>query len=367
MPVIEAAVLEGPRELNIERVELDEPRSDEVLVDIRAVGVCHTDHARYAGEADIDLPAVLGHEGAGVVEAVGDRVSSVEPGDRVVLSVTTHCGSCGSCDRGEPFLCENDGPVHQGHMLDGTRRLSRDGESLSHFFAQSSFAERAVVPASTAVPIPDDVPLEAAALLGCGASTGIGSVLSTADVDPGSSVAVFGCGGVGMSALLGADAVGTSPLVTVDIAENRLEAAADLGATHTVNSAEEDPVERIEALTDGGPDYTFECIGNQQVQEQALASARSGGTAVMVGGAHGEERLGVHPRRDLLPGGKTIIGSVAGSLRPHYDIPRYARMYADGHLDLDALVTHTYDLDELDTAFERMEAGEGIRGVVTFD
>ncbi|WP_312621188.1 zinc-binding dehydrogenase [Haloarcula sp. 1CSR25-25] len=205
------------------------------------------------------------------------------------------------------------------------------------------------------------------ALLGCCASTGVGSVLSTATVEPASSVAVFGCGGVGMSAVLGGVTVGASPLVAVDMATNRLEMAAELGATHTVDPRSADVVEHVVDLTHGGADYTFECSGNQQAGEQALAATRKGGTVVMVGGGDPENSLSVHPNRDLVPGGKTIVGSVAGSLRPHEDIPRYARLCADGHLNLDALITHRYDLSKLPSAFETMAAGAGVRGVVTFD
>jgi S-(hydroxymethyl)glutathione dehydrogenase/alcohol dehydrogenase len=366
MRTVEAAVSYGPRELEITEVGLDDPEADEVLVDMRAVGVCHTDYARYANSQESGSPVVLGHEGAGVVKAVGERVTTLDPGDRVVLTVTTQCGSCGPCQRGEPFLCANDGPIHNGRMPDGTRRLSLDGAPVDHFFAQSSFAEQAVVPATTAVPIPDSVPLDVACLLGCGATTGIGAVLSTADVSPGESVAVFGCGGVGTSALLGAELIGASPLVAVDVDRRRLAAAADFGATHTVDPTDGNPVDHIETVTDGGPAYTIECSGAPQAQQQALAAVRKGGTAVMVGGGH-DNRLEIHPERDLLPGGKTVVGSVAGSVQPKHDVPRYARLYADGHLDLDVLVSQRYDLTELETAFEHLEQGEGLRGVVTFE
>jgi S-(hydroxymethyl)glutathione dehydrogenase/alcohol dehydrogenase len=367
MRTIDAAVLHGPRDLRIEEVSLDLPAAGEVRVDVRAAGVCHTDYHRYVGEMADAYPVVLGHEGAGVVEAVGDGVTGLSPGDRVVLTVTTCCGSCGPCCRGEPFLCANDDPVHRGRLLDGTRRLSLDGDPVDHFFAQSSFAQQAVVPATTAVPVPPSVPFEVAALLGCGASTGVGSVLSTADVEPGSSVAVFGCGGVGTSAVLGAAVVHADPCLAVDVVAERRETATALGATHAVDPERTDPVDRVRRLTGEGVDYAFECTGKPSVQTTALAATRPGGTTVMVGGGGGSDGPRLDARRDLVPGGKTVVGSVVGSLRPSADVPRYAQLYEQGVLDLDALVTRRYDLDDLSRAFADLKTGVGVRGVVTFD
>jgi S-(hydroxymethyl)glutathione dehydrogenase/alcohol dehydrogenase len=211
------------------------------------------------------------------------------------------------------------------------------------------------------------VPFDVAALLGCGGSTGVGAVLSTAGVEPGRSVAVLGCGGVGTSAVLGATVVGASPCVAVDVVSNRLATATRLGATHAVDAGVTDPVDEIRALTDGGVDYAVECTGRPRVQEQALAATRSGGTTVMVGGGSAEDPPRIDPERDFLPGGKTIVGSVVGSLCPHEDVPRYARLYEAGRLELDALVTHRYALADLPRAFENLADGVGVRGVVTFE
>jgi len=307
MREIEAAVLRGPETMQVETVELAGPEADEVLVDVRAVGVCHTDLHQYFGHGTVSYPIVLGHEAAGVVRETGVNVDRIEPGDHVVLVVITHCGRCQACERGEPYHCEDDLDIAFGGTLaDGTRRLSKDGEPINHFFAQSSFATEAVVPARTAVPIPDDVPFASAALLGCGASTGIGAVLNTAAVSPGSSVAVFGCGGVGASAIQAATAVGSTPVIAVDVVPEKLDAARTIGAKHAVDASETDPVGRIRELTGGGADYTIECVGDSDTIEQAIAAAREGGTATIVGSARGEESFAVDPRRDMLPGGKSI-------------------------------------------------------------
>lgn len=365
MRTIEASVLADTRDLETRTLGLDDPAGNEVLVDIRATGVCHTDHHVYAGNQSIPLPAVLGHEGAGVVEAVGSGVTSVSPGDRVVCAMTVWCGTCEYCATGRPYLCERSMAVsYGGTMLDGTRRLHDGDDPINHFFAQSSFATAAVVPANCAVPVPDDVPFEVAALLGCGASTGIGAVLNTAGAGAGDSIAVFGCGGVGMSAVMAADAISAGPIIAVDLVPDKLDVAVDLGATHTVDPEDEDPVDRIRELTGGGADYTFEFIGNPAVMTQAVESARMGATAVLVGAAGRDEAIPISGF-EFLPAGKTVRGSVGGSIRPPVDIPRFARMDAAGDLDLGALVSATYGLDELDDAFAAMEAGDVIRGVLT--
>jgi Zn-dependent alcohol dehydrogenase len=368
MRTIDAAVLDGPESIRIETLELADPQRDEVLVDVRAVGVCHTDIHQYLGDGEVSYPVVLGHEAAGVVRETGPGVSGLDPGDHVVLAVITHCGRCPACERGQPYHCENDIDIaFGGGLVDGTRRLSVDGEPVNHFFAQSSFATSAVVPAQTAVRVPDDVPFAPAALLGCGASTGIGAVLNTAGVEPGASVAVFGTGGVGASALLGARAVGATPRIAVDVVPAKLDAAADLGATHTVDASETDPVERVRELTDGGAAYTFECLGAPEVMEQTVAAAREGGTATLVGAHHGGETFAVDPWRDMLPGGKTVRGCVAGSMRPAVDIPRYVAMYRDGLLELDALVSARYELAEVESALQDAMEGTGFRTVLTVD
>ena len=361
MREIDAAVVRGPEEHAVEAVTLDDPESGEVLVDVRATGVCHTDYHAYTSERT-DFPIVLGHEGAGVVEAVGDGVSTVEPGDRVVLWVLPSCGDCEYCRSGRPYLCQARRET-RGRMMDGTRRLGRDGKAINHFYAQSSFASMAVVPERQVIPVPDEVPFEIGALLGCGVTTGLGAVSNITEVGSGESVAVFGCGGVGAGAVLAANAVSAGPIVAVDLDADTLETMAEIGATHTVDAGDEDPVAEIEALT-GGVDYAFECIGTPQTVQQAVASLGPGGTAAITGTSStppAEIDLGQFTK------GISVVGNIVGFTQPRVDIPRYAAMYQNGDLDLETILTRRYELDELDEAFAALDAGEGIRSVVRFD
>lgn len=368
MESIRAAVLREYEQLSIERVDLAEPAPNEVRVEMRATGVCHTDYGAYRGdEFQVPTPIVLGHEGAGVVEAVGDQVTTVEPGDNVVLWVLPTCGLCDRCEEGRPFLCQRKDDVKFSTLLDGTRRLSVDGEELNHFMGQSSFATKAVVSERSVVRIPDDATLESAALLGCGASTGIGAVMNTADVVAGETVAVFGCGGLGSSAIMAARAVSAGAIIAVDIDASKLDNAELLGATAVVNSAEVEPVEHIRTLTDGGVDYALEFVGNNpRVRKQAIESTRAGGTVVLSGAAGPAEQLEI-PIQNVLPLGKEIRGNLAGNTRPQQDIPRWIRLHEAGAIDLDRLVSKRYELAELENAFEDLEAGNVIRGVVTYD
>ncbi|MGQ4555334.1 alcohol dehydrogenase catalytic domain-containing protein [Halobellus sp. GM3] len=362
MTRITAAVLEEPRNLSIETLELAEPKAGEIRVDVRATGVCHTDHHRYVGTSEAPHPIVLGHEGAGVVDAVGDDVSSLSVGDRVVLWVLPFCRECAFCERGDPHLCERRSVVKQGTLLDGTRRLSRDGEAVNHFYGQSSFATHCVVAEQTAVKIPDGLPFPEASLLGCGATTGLGAVTNTAGVSAGEPVAVFGCGGVGSSAVLGAKLSGADPIVAVDVVDEKLSFIGDLGATHTVNSREIDPVDAIRDVTGGGVAYAFECTSRPDVVAQAIDAVRPGGTVVSTA-TSSADHFEIPP--GAFTAGKRIVGNVGGSLRPSTDIPRFAKLAASGRLPLGELVSQTYSLDQLDTAFERISDGNGVRSVIT--
>ncbi|ELY61987.1 alcohol dehydrogenase catalytic domain-containing protein [Natronococcus jeotgali] len=364
MTEITAAVLEGPRDLSIESIELAEPKADEVRVDLKATGVCHTDHHRYVGTSDAPYPIVLGHEGAGVVDAVGENVTSVEPGDHVVLWVLPFCRECAFCERGDPHLCSRRSAVKGGTLLDGTRRLSRGEEKVNHFYGQSSFASHCVVAEQTAVKIPESLPFPEASLLGCGAITGLGAVVNTADVSIGEPAAVFGCGGVGSSAILGASLAGANPIIAVDIEDETLATVADLGATHTINSSETDPVREISRLTDGGVKYAFECTSIPGVIEQAVEAVQPGGTVVATTTSSADP-LQIAPGE--LTYGKRIVGNVGGSAQPSIDIPRFATLAQSGRLPLEKLVSQTYSLDQLDEAFEAIENGNGIRGVVTYE
>ncbi|MFC6722917.1 zinc-binding dehydrogenase [Halobium palmae] len=362
MTRITAAVLEEPRELSIESLELAEPKAGEIRVDVRATGVCHTDHHRYVGTSEVPHPVVLGHEGAGVVDAIGDGVSSLSEGDHVALWVLPFCRECEFCERGDPHLCSRRSVVKQGTLLDGTRRLSRNGESVNHFYGQSSFASHCVVAEQTAVKIPDGLPFSEASLLGCGATTGLGAVTNTAGVSAGEPVAIFGCGGVGASAILGARLVGADPIIAVDIVNEKLSFIEELGATHTVNSLDSDPVETIQNVSNGGVEYAFECTSRPDVVKQAIGAVRPGGTVVSTA-TSSADHFEVPP--GALTHGKRIVGNVGGSLRPSTDIPRFAKLAESGRLPLEKIVSETYSLDQLDQAFEAIDEGTGIRSVVT--
>jgi len=361
MHEINAAVMREPEKLSYESVTLDEPKEGEVLVDIRATGVCHTDYHAYTN-AETQCPMVLGHEGAGVVEAVGDQVSRVEPGDHVVLWVLPSCGDCEFCVSGRPYLCSLHAEI-RGGMPDGTKRIHGDDGPINHFFAQSSFAEKVVVPERTAVPIRSDVRFEIAALLGCGVPTGTGAVLNTADVRPGDDVAVFGCGGVGASAIMGADLASARRIIAVDINERKLKQMCELGATDIVDASATDPVEEIHRLTNG-VDYSFECIGQPQTLEQAFESLGRGGTAV----ATTTKDTGTFEvDGGAFPRGVSIVGNMVGSTQPRVDIPKLANLYVEGRLDLDALLTDSFPLSKLDEAFTALRDGDGIRSVIRME
>jgi len=361
MREITAAVTHEPETHTVERVTLDDPKPDEVLVDVRATGVCHTDYHAYTSERTA-FPVVLGHEGAGVVEAVGNDVTTVKPGDHVVLWVLPSCGDCQYCQRGQPYLCQARKET-RGRMMDGTRRLSHGDEPIDHFYAQSSFASMAVVPERQVVPVDETLPFEIGALLGCGVTTGIGAVTNIAAVASGETVAVFGCGGVGAGAILAANAVSAGEIVAVDLDAETLARMREIGATETIDASATDPVATIDAAV-GAVDYAFECIGAPATVTQSIEALGPGGTAVITGTSDSDPAkidLG------LFTCGIEVIGNIVGFTRPHVDIPRYVTMYQNGDLDLDAILTDRYELDELDDAFEALETGEGIRSVVRFE
>lgn len=361
MTEITAAVLEGPRDLSVDSLQLAAPKTGEVRIDVRATGVCHTDHHRYVGSSDVPHPSVLGHEAAGVVDAIGDDVTSLEPGDHVVLWVLPFCRECEYCERGDPHLCSRRSVLKEGALLDGTRRLSRNGDAVNHFYGQSSFASHCVVAEQTAVKIPPELPFEQAALLGCGASTGLGAVTNTAAVTSGTPVAVFGCGGVGTSAILGAELAGADPIIAVDIDHDKLDFVKELGATHTIDSSKTDPVERIDEIVADGVEFAFECTSQPPVVSQAMSVIRPGG-AVISTATSSADAFEIPP--GAMTSGKRLLGNVGGSVRPSIDIPRFARLAVAGRLPLDELVSETYSLEQLDDAFAAIENTSDIRGVV---
>lgn len=357
-----AVFYEVGKPLAVEDVEIDPPRRGEVLVRIAATGVCHSDLHYIKGDLVMPLPVVLGHEAAGIVEAVGADVDSVRLGDHVVLLFAPACGRCRYCDTGRPHLCEMRSRV-RGKMPDGTTRLHLRGEDLHHFTCVSSWAEHAVVPASGVLPISRDVPFAVGALLGCAVTTGVGAVVNTARVTPGSSVAVFGAGGVGINVIQGARIAGAAMIIGVDMLDHRLHAARRFGATHTINAAREDAVKAIRDLTAGGADYAFEVIGRSATVRQAVECLARGGTAVAVGIPPAQEELSV-PGLAFILNEKTLRACFYGSARLRSDIPRLLTLYHAGRLLLDELVTATFPLERVNDAVAALDRGDGIRTVL---
>ena len=362
---MKAAVFYGVGEpLRIEELEMPKPQMGEVLVKVAATGMCHTDAAVLTGAMPVPPPIVLGHESAGIVEEIGPGVTTVKPGDHVVLFVMASCGKCPCCINGQPYICRPASEaIMAGTMMDGTTRLSTvGGESVHSYFSQGSFAEYAVVHELAAIKIPDDIPLDRACILGCGTSTGLGAVLNKARVEVGSTVAVFGCGGVGQSVIIGAKLAGSSRIFAVDMLDSKLEVARELGATDVINPSRESALERIQECTNGGADYAFECIGNPATIALSLDCIRPGGKAIVIGMVAYGTMAEIDPTFLLFD--KTLTGCIVGSLRPGVDIPKYAELYREGRLPLDKLVTRTYKLEEINEAFSAMKRGEVIRGVI---
>jgi S-(hydroxymethyl)glutathione dehydrogenase / alcohol dehydrogenase len=360
-----AAVFETPhRPFTVETLDLAPPRAGEVLVRVAAAGVCHSDWHLMTGATQHPVPLVPGHEGAGVVAEVGPGVTRVRPGDHVVLNWAPNCGTCFYCIDDKPNLCAAYlGPLWNGTMMDGTTRLSRGGQTVYHWSTLSCFAEHAVVPQESCVPVRPEVPLPVAALIGCAVTTGVGAVLNTAGVRPGSSVAVFGVGGVGLSIILGAQLVGAGTVIAVDRDEARCQAARSFGATDTL-LAGPDTNAAIRRLTGGrGADYVFEAVGIPALQEQCLDAVRPGGTLVLVGITPMGSSTNL-PGALLTRQEKTVMGTYYGSANTHRDFPLYADLYLRGKLALDRLVSRTYPLEQINEAFADMVSGGTARGVI---
>lgn len=362
-----AAVL---REINtpfsVEELDLAPPGTGEILVQIKAAGVCHSDWHLLTGATKYPLPLVPGHEGAGIVTAVGPGVTRVQVGDHVTLNWAANCGDCYYCNRDLPCLCPTYAtPNWAGTMLDGTTRLSKDGESIFHFKMLACFAEYAVVPEPCCIPVPSELPLPLAALIGCAVTTGVGAVLNKANVQPGESVAIFGAGGVGLSMILAARLAGANPIIAVDTRLEKLEMARACGATDTLLIGP-DVVSGIQALTEGrGADYIFEAVGIPELQEQCLSAVRPGGSLILAG-------LSPMGSTTNFPGAlltrqeKTVTGTYYGSSSPLRDFPRFSQLHLDGKLDLTQLVSRTYPLEEINEAFADMQSGTNARGVIVF-
>ncbi|RZU20525.1 alcohol dehydrogenase [Kribbella rubisoli] len=346
------------RPLRIEEVELAPPGPGELLVRIRAAGLCHSDLSVIDGSRPRVMPMLIGHEAAG--EVVASEAADFAPGDVVVCAFVPSCGTCGPCAEGRPALCEPGATANTaGTLLSGTRRLT----DVHHHLGVSGFADHAVISAHSAVKIDPSLPPEIAALFGCAVMTGVGAVVNTAQVRAGRSAAIFGLGGVGLSALLGAVLVGAHPIVAVDVVPSKLELALELGATYALDAA--DGVDQVRAATSGGADYAFETVGSAKVLEQAYAATRRGGTTVTVGLPHPSQAFSV-PAVSLVAEERTVKGSYLGSSIPSRDIPRYVALYRAGRLPVDRLLTATVGLDDLNEAFDDLAAGTSIRQVLLF-
>lgn len=365
---ITAALLSGTNQpFETTRLELDEPKSGEVLVRLAATGVCASDAHTQSGRIPSPLPCVLGHEGAGVVEAVGAGVDHVSVGDHVALSWMPNCGHCRHCQSGRPVLCTAAAPaMFAGTLLDGTVRLHHGDQPVNHYSFLSTFATHTVVPAASAIPIDRNVPLAVASLVGCAVLTGYGAVVNRAKVRPGSSVAVFGAGGVGLSAIMAARISGAEKIIVIDPIEAKRQEALTFGATHAL-APSDDLVAELRNLTDGfGVDYAIDAAGSPKILEQAFAGTVAGGTIVCVGIPGPDSRPSL-PGPELVRDEKIVTGSLYGSSRPALDIPAILNQYMRGTLPLDRMITKTYDLDDINTAFEDMRAGKLNRGVIIFD
>jgi NDMA-dependent alcohol dehydrogenase len=363
---MKAAVLYGPHQpLEVADLEVLPPREGEVLVRMAAGGVCHSDLHVMQGHVPAPFPCVPGHEGAGIVVEVGPGVQNVRPGDHVVLLWRASCGACYFCSRGRPALCDLGGTIRwTGKLADGTSRFRKDGQEINHFAGVSAFAEYTVVPAAGVIAIPPEIPLEKAAVVGCAVMTGVGAVINTAAVEPGASVAVFGCGGVGLNVVQGAALAGAERIIAVDIRANKLDFARQFGATHTVLATETDPVVAIRDLTGGrGADYAFEVIGRPETLRQAYEATRRGGTTVAIGLPPTGTAYAVDAQSLVLQE-KTLKGSLYGGCVPARDVPRLLALYQAGRLNLEALITRAYPLDQINEAFAALERGEVARSII---
>jgi S-(hydroxymethyl)glutathione dehydrogenase/alcohol dehydrogenase len=355
-----AVCYEFGRPLVVEEILLDRPRAGEVGVRLAACAICHSDIASIEGVWGGKLPAVYGHEAAGVVEEVGSTVDGAEPGDHVVVSLIRSCGRCYFCARGEPALCDATFGLDERAAL-----RAEDGREIVQGFRTGAFAERVVLHASQVAVVPPDMPLDSAALLSCGVVTGLGAVINTARVRPGESVVVVGTGGVGLNSLQGARLAGAQPIIAVDLSEERLEAAPTFGATHVLDPKIDAP-EAVRALTAGrGADHVVVTAGSKKAIEEAMRLVRRGGSLIVVGMPPAGVTVELDPT-ELSHDGRRILGSKVGSFRPAVDIPRFVALYREGRLRLDELISGRYALDEINEALASAARGEAIRNVIVF-
>lgn len=346
-------------------IEIAPPGPGEVRVKVVASGVCHSDLSVQNGTIPIPTPVVLGHEGAGIVEEVGEGVNRIKVGDHVVLSFVPACGECYQCRHDQGYLCEKSAAAATGGLLDGTTRLTSNGAALHQMACLGTYGEYAIVPEISMVAIPDDVPLDVAALIGCGVLTGVGAALNTADIREGDTVAVIGCGGVGLNVIQGAKIAGAGKIIAVDMFESKLEMAREFGATDTVKADDGDPVMAVAALNDGrGADVVFEVIGLGPTVEQAINTARPGGEIVLVGVPRMDVMLNLNVAFTWLYLAKTIKGCWYGSSNVYEDVPKLLDLWKNGELKLKELISQEITVDQVNEAFADMQAGTVARSVI---
>ena len=362
-----AILFEVGQKLDIREVEVKEPQTGEVLVRMTVGGICHSDLHVMTGHLEVPLPSILGHEGAGIVAEVGPGVTSVETGDHVIPLWRLSCGDCKYCTSSRSALCPVGTEIRAtGRLMDGTSRFALDESEIKHFLGVSTFSQYSVIPERALLKIPQDFSMERAALLGCGVITGVGAVINAAQVRPGSTVAVFGTGGVGLNVVQGAVLAGAEKIVAVDLLDSKLEFAREFGATHAVNASSDDPVKEIRTLTGGeGVDYAFEVIGLPKTLRQAFDTLAKCGVAIAVGVTPFESEVSV-PIMGLVFEERVLKGSLYGSSRPRIDIPKLMDLYRTGKLKLDELLTRTYPFEQINEAYAALERGEVARTVVFF-
>ena len=362
---LKAAVLhEANHPLQIEDLVQDPPKAGEVRVEMGVAGLCASDHHIMMGTAVLPLPVVLGHEGAGTVAEVGEGVSRVKPGDRCILSFVSNCGHCRSCRSGNPQLCDTN--VETGsRQYDGTVRLHHGDAEVHQMAKLGVFAESIVIPQQACHPIPDEVPMDVAALIGCCVTTGVGAAINSPAARPGMTVAVFGCGGVGLSAVQGARLLNASRIIAVDIYDHKLEFTYKFGATDVINARETDAVEAIQELTGGGVDMAFDTFGSAKTISDGVKALRKGGTAVLVGLGAVDETAPIE-MVDMVRNQKTLSGSYYGSASPHETFNKLVDFYLKDRLDVESLITRHYALEQINEGFDALARGEDGRGVIAF-
>jgi alcohol dehydrogenase len=353
--------------LKIETLELDDPKSNEIMIKIGAIGLCHSDLSVINGSRPRPTPMALGHEAAGEVIKVGDHVEDFEVGDHVVCAFVPSCGHCIPCREGRPALCEKGAASNEkGELPDGGKRLHMDGEDVHHHVGVSGFATHAVVSANSAIKVDKDIPFEKVAIFGCAVITGIGAIINTAQVKPGSTVAVVGLGGIGLNAILGANLTGASKIIALDINPKKFDLAKKLGATHTFDSSDEKALEEVRALTNGGVNYAFETAGVVPAMEVAYKITRRGGMTVTTGLPDPKHNFSF-PQVTLTAEERTVKGSYVGSCVPTRDIPRFIDLYKQGRLPVDTLLSDTLKLEDINEGFDRLEKGDVARLVVKME